>query len=107
MNPQRTGVTETDPRTGESWEKLLAEYRLNDIRERDDDGYDVESVSGNTYRVMSHTRLDEMGSMYFTWSCTCPARKRCRHIDAVQQMRWAEAAASEDYDGMDIMEREQ
>ncbi len=95
-----------DDRTGESWEALLKKYRILGIVDADD-GYSVESTSGSTYRVHSEARISrDVGSTYFTWHCDCPARKRCRHIDAVVQMRWAEAAANEDYDGMDIMERE-
>ena len=45
--------------------------------------WSVESDSGNTYTVRHKTKLDEMGSMYFVWECNCPARKTCKHIDAV------------------------
>jgi len=93
-------------RTGASWDALLKQHRIRGIVESGD-GYDVESTSESTYHVHSETRIERgTGSIYFTWHCNCPARKRCRHIDAVVQMRWAEAAADEGYDGMDIMERE-
>jgi hypothetical protein len=93
-------------RTGAEWEAFLAKYRICGIVESGD-GYDVESTSGHTYHVHNEARIArDSGSMYFTWHCNCPARKRCRHIDAVVQLRWAEAAADGDYDGMDIMERE-
>ena len=44
------------------------------------------------------------------WSCTCPSRKRpCKHVLAVQQQyerstTWSEAAASGDWEEMDIAE---
>jgi len=92
-------------RTGESWERFLADYRLSGI---DGEGspYHVHSMSGRTYEVTLTTHLDAGDSMYFRWHCGCPAKKQCRHIDAVEQMRWNEAAAMRDYDGMDVMERE-
>jgi uncharacterized Zn finger protein len=94
-------------RSGQSWDDFCKKYRVTDIAGPDDKGaYKVTSESGKTYTVRSRTRLDDMGSMFFEWSCDCPARGTCRHIDAVTAMRWAEAAASEDFDGMDIMERE-
>jgi len=97
---------ETTSRTGENWQAFLAEFRILDIT--DSGGvYQVKSASGHTYTVRIHTKIDrDCGSMYFTWSCDCPARKTCRHIEAVRQMRWAESAAEENSDGMDIMERE-
>ena len=68
--------------------------------------YIVESQSGKSYTASLRTRMDNLGSMYATWYCTCPARKGCHHIMAVVDMRWAEAKADEDYDAMDFMERE-
>ena len=49
--------------------------------------WSVESDSGHTYEVRFVTHLDENGSMYFTWSCDCPAGrygKSCKHIRAVE-----------------------
>ena len=46
--------------------------------------WSVLSDSGNTYTVRLRTCLDEMGSMYFRWQCTCPARGHCKHITAVE-----------------------
>ncbi len=93
-------------RTGPSWDALLKQFRIRGIVDSGD-GYDVESTSGSTYHVHNEPRIDRSsGSMYFTWHCDCPARKRCRHVDAVVQMRWAEAQADGDFDAMDIMERE-
>lgn len=91
-------------RSGESWEKFLTDYKITGITETAG-GWEVESKSGKTYTVTERTRLDEMGSMYFTTDCTCPARGRCRHIDAVEEMRLAEAAAALDYDELDRLER--
>ena len=72
------------------------------------DGYDVDSTSGKTYHVHSTAHIERgSGSMFFRWHCTCPARRRCRHIDAVVQARWQEAAADGDYDGMNVMDREE
>ena len=84
----------------------LSEYRIKSITDNRDGSYGVESCSGNTYTVKSRTRLDEDGCMYFEWTCNCPARKQCRHIDAVIDTRWEQADDENDYDGMDIMERE-
>ncbi len=98
---------ETTQRTGENWQAFLKRYRITGIEDIGNDIYRVSSVSGHTYSVQIHTNVSrEDGGIYFTWSCDCPSRKRCRHIEAVVQMRWAEAAAEGDYDGMDIMERE-
>jgi len=43
--------------------------------------------------------------MYFTMSCTCPAKKQCRHITAVINMREAEARMDEDDDAIEVVER--
>jgi len=72
----------------------LEKFRIKAITPNGN-GYDVESNSGNTYHVKSRTRLDSMGSMFFAWECNCPARKRCRHIDAIEQYRWEEAGADD------------
>ena len=56
-----------------------------------DRGWDVLSDSGKTYEVRRETRLDEMGSMYFEMTCTCPSRKRpCKHVIAVEESDSAE-----------------
>jgi hypothetical protein len=70
--------------------------------------YMVGSQSGQSYAVdlTWHTNRDTV-SMYATWHCSCQARGVCRHITAVVDMRWAEAAAAYDYDGMDAMKREE
>jgi len=100
MTKQNNTVETTESASDE----LLRQYRLESI-ERQDGRWDVASKSGSTYQVRSVTRLDDMGCMYFQWRCSCPARKRCRHIDAVEQLSWEDAAADEDYDGMDVLER--
>ena len=100
-------MTQTNPhRTGPSWAAFLKKYRILDIID-EAGGHAVQSTSGNTYHVTSQTTLDEMGSMYFTTKCTCPARKRCRHVDAVLDMQHAEAIADGDHDALDILERVQ
>lgn len=94
-------------RSGDSWTSFLAKYRLKNICDISG-GWSVESCSGSTYTVRCITRLDECGSMFFTYQCNCPARKRCRHIEAVEQMRYAEEmsiAQDGDTDGMDLIER--
>lgn len=91
-------------RSGESWDEFLTNYKITGITATNS-GWEVRSQSGNTYTVTERTQIDEMGSMYFTIDCTCPARGRCRHIDAVEQMRVAEAAAAGDYDALDKLER--
>lgn len=101
---ERPGMTRSD-RHGPSWDAFLMRYRITGI-EGDASPYRVRSVSGKTYTVETHTRLDENGAL-FAWRCNCAARKRCRHIDAIVNMRWAEAQAAEDYDLMDVMEREE
>ena len=69
----------------------------------------VLSSSGQEYTVDSKTKLDERGSMYFTWHCTCSARKRCHHIDAVEEMRRSveaeQATETGDYDGLNLLDR--
>lgn len=98
----------TEMRNTESFRALLRESHLRSITDRDDGGYDVASESGNTYRVWRVTLHDEGGSMYFTWQCSCPARKKCRHIDAVKRVDYAEALAAAqcgDEDGIEIVER--
>lgn len=92
-------------RTGENWDAFMAQFKLRDIIDAPGGGWTVQSASGSTYHVASKPCLDEMGSMYFRWTCSCPARGRCRHIDAVEQMRHAEEAAEGDTDGLDLLER--
>lgn len=80
------------------------------ITQNSNGDYEVLSDSGKQYDVTLKTKLDEMGSMYFVWKCTCQAFKfrsgECKHILAVKNLRWDEAKSAEDYDGMDVMERE-
>jgi len=68
-------------------------------------GHRVTSPSGNTYEVRSHTKLDELGSMYFTRSCSCPARGTCVHMAAVDLYQRQQAAAAGDYDGLNVLDR--
>jgi hypothetical protein len=97
-------TTENDRRTNPTWAAFLAKYRIRDIV-GPDDGYTVVSASGSTYHVSNSTHMDAMGSYSFRWHCDCPARKRCRHIDAVEQMVHDEACAAEDHDALEWIER--
>ena len=60
--------------------------------------WEVHSDSGNTYEVRHIMRMDEMGSLYFVWTCDCPARKRCKHIAAVEEEWEAVDAQSDERD---------
>ena len=72
-----------------------------------DGPYIIESQSGATYRADLVWGVDRYsGSLEGKWNCNCPARQTCRHIDAIVDMRWAEAKAAEEFDFMDAMERE-
>ena len=92
--------------TDNEWAALMRRFRITDIRDKGA-GWVVESTSGSTYHVHMRTRMDEMGSYYGSWECDCPARKRCRHIEAVEDMRGAEELAhaqeTGDYDGMELL----
>ncbi len=58
--------------------------KINVVR---NNNWDVFSTSGKTYRVRFLTKLDNMGCMYFVWSCNCPSRKYpCKHALAVEAM---------------------
>ena len=95
------------PKNEHEWQQFLKRFRIRDIC-RCDDGYDVISNSGKTYRVVSKMGVSrDSGSYYFTMSCNCPAWKRCRHIEAVEQMRYAEALVNRDSDMLEIIERTQ
>ena len=94
-------------RSGPSWEVFLATYKLRGIKDTKA-GYAVESASGSTYQVNDYQRLDDNGSLHCGFKCSCPARGECRHIDAVEQMLYCEAASNArdgDTDGMDVVER--
>lgn len=80
-------------------QEILKKYRIKSITEIDDE-FEVVSNSGSTYIVKSITKLDEMGSMYFKYECNCPAWKRCRHINAVEQYQYEECEIDDE-----IMER--
>lgn len=99
-------MTNPTPQHATEWQEFLKNYHIQDIRCIEGVGYDVVSNSGNTYRVTSKMQVSrDTGSYYFTMNCNCPARKRCRHIDAVEQMRYAEALVNQDNDEMAILER--
>jgi len=82
---------------------------MRDTIKQIENGYDVTSgKSGKTYTVTTETRLDEIGSMYFKMSCSCPAGqhgRNCHHITSVEDYRWQQAAQDQDYDQMDVLER--
>tara|TARA_R100001086_G_scaffold245662_1_gene176860 strand:+ start:310 stop:618 length:309 start_codon:yes stop_codon:yes gene_type:complete len=85
---------------------FLGSRRLTSIT--GDSPYAVGSQSGQSYGVDLTWHTDSYsGALHSIWHCSCPASGGCRHIDAVVDMRWAEASAADDYDGMDVMEREQ
>lgn len=97
---------ERDRTQDKGFQELLRRHRLRSVTDAAGGGFKVESESGSTYAVRCVTKIArDSGSMYFQWECTCPARRRCRHIDACEQIQYAEAAASGDYDGMDVIER--
>ena len=88
------------------FKEFLGSRRLTSIT--GESPYMVGSQSGQSYAVDLTWHINrDTGSMYGTWHCSCQAREVCRHITAVVDMRWAEAAAANDYDGMDAMEREE
>ena len=92
----------------ESYNGLLKKYKILGITDGEEGrgGWYVNSVSGNRYYVNRQMRMDKYtGSLFFTWNCDCPARKRCRHIDAVEDIEYAETMSHEDYDGVEMLER--
>ena len=98
-------VSTADLRKGESWEAFLQRYRIRGI-EGEGLPCTVVSESGGRYTVDRTADVDRYdGGMIFRWRCNCPAKKRCRHIDAVENALHAEAIAREDYDALEIIER--
>ena len=95
-------------RSGPGWDALMAKYRLVAIEDVDK-GWTVRSQSGSTYMVRQTWSIGKWdGSLIGKWTCSCPARKRCRHIDAVEAMLYAEARAeadARDSQGLDVLER--
>jgi len=96
----RVGQGSAAMREGESWQNFLAQFRLRNIIDAGPDRWTIQSTSGTEYTVHRATRMDELGCYYQSWRCDCPARKRCRHIDAVESMLSAELVAMEDYDAL-------
>ena len=92
-----------------AYTEIYKKYRITEITQADESWavYAVHSTSGKIYEVKNVTNLDELGSIYFEWRCDCPARKRCRHIDAVEAYRDV-FFADDDDDGDDdyMMERQ-
>ena len=84
--------------------EFLGSRRLTSIT--GESPYTVGSRSGQSYAVGLTWHADRDANLYSLWRCSCSARRTCRHINAVVDMRWAEASAADDYDGMDVMERE-
>lgn len=81
------------------------------ITDHENGTYSVASPSGNTYRVEIETRISRAeGSMYFVWTCTCPAgqhHRACKHVAAVQAKRDADGFYQDDDGcGIDVLERE-
>ena len=59
---------------------------MMEITQTGNNRWSVLSDSGRTYEVRLLTRLDEMGSMYFVWRCSCPSRQSpCKHVRAVNE----------------------
>jgi len=90
-----------------SFQSLLKTHRLRSLTGRAANGFSVVSESGSTYTVTLVESLDSMGSLRFRWRCSCPARGRCRHIDACEQVEHAEAAADGDIDRLEMIEHAQ
>jgi uncharacterized Zn finger protein len=98
-------LTQADRMTDQGFLEFLDDRRLTSIT--GNGPYAVDSQSGQSYTVSLTSSIDRYDVFpRATWHCTCPARKSCRHIDAVVDTRWAEANAAGDYDAMDAMERE-
>ena len=87
-------------REGDSWQAFLVEFRLRGIVDAGNDAWTIHSASGAEYTVCRTTKMDQCGSYYQSWMCSCPSRKRCRHIDAVESMLAAELEALGDYDAL-------
>jgi hypothetical protein len=83
---------------------LLKRYKLRSLAGQAAGGFSVVSESGKTYKITLTETIDRLGSMRMQWRCTCPARRRCRHIEACEQVEHAEAAASGDIDRLEFLE---
>lgn len=83
---------------------MLQNHRLRSLAGDAAAGFTVESASGSTYRVTREMAVLRDGALRFVWKCTCPARGRCRHIDACEQVERAEAAAAGDIDRLETIE---
>lgn len=102
-----TAMETTTQRCGANWDQFCKKYRIRGIRDVGA-GWEVASTSGSTYTVTDHGRVDrETGCLYAVMRCDCPARGKCRHIDAVVDMRYAEAATDGDYDAIERLDRTQ
>ena len=102
-------MTATNPNIAS--DAILEHYRLRAVRRTATGGWSVDSKSGNTYLIRTTTHIDrESGSMFFRTHCTCPARRTCRHISAILDIRHNEALSegmAGDSTAMDILEREE
>lgn len=98
----------SEMRSGANWDKFMTDFRLRDIRDaQNGNGWIVDSASGKIYSVTREVSRKRYAESDFYWTCNCPARKRCRHIDAVEQMLHAEihsAIEAGDDGGIDDME---
>ena len=83
--------------TNEQREKKVAACVV--VYDDEHDVHRVTSPSGNTYTIKTRTRMDECGCISFMRECSCPARKRCVHIDAVDAWVFPED------DSMEVLER--
>ena len=111
MDSENINLTQNEMRTGARWNQLMAKYRIHNIADAPDgNGWLVESTSGHTYRVSRRVSHNPNASDFY-WACDCPARKRCRHIEATADMLYAEIHAAiaggdgQAIDDMEIFER--
>jgi len=88
----------------DTFRSLLKTHRIRSLTGQAAGGFTVVSESGSTYRVNLDTVMDNMGSIRMQWKCSCPARGRCRHIDACEQVEHAEAAADRAIDRLETIE---
>ena len=95
---------QADREQNSTFQSLLKTHRLRSLTGRASGGFAVVSESGSTYRVKLDTVMDSMGSIRMQWKCSCPARGRCRHIDACEQVEHAEAASYRDIDRLEMIE---
>lgn len=70
---------------------ILAEYKIRNIYNDADGTWIIESNSGSTYRSNGDR-------------CNCPARYKCRHLNAIQQVRYGDALMEAQHGESDAIE---